>query len=639
MKNSLAVRISDFLKNHPPFDCIPVEELHEISFQCTVVYLEKGKYIFKIGDQPHSMFYMVKEGAIGLSISSDVDEKLIDICGEGDILGLRPFFAKNNYLMNAHAREESLLYGIPIHQFRPYVSKYQTVLDFLLESFASNTRNPLDKNNKGKLISENVIYDLQTAEIQLFQPIGYTKNPITSSPDASIESIAKIMSSMKIGSMILVEENKPVGIITDKDLTSKIATGLYPLHTSARTLMSAPVITVPEHISVSETQLIMLKNHVGHLCITKDGSSSTSVIGIISEHDVVLSQANNPSVMMKQIKRANETYQLKEIRSKLTDFIQKSLQQNIPIEHLINLTSEINKEIVKRIIYLKIQEMEAPPPTDFAWLNTGSQGRKEQLLLTDQDHALIFADVDEHQYEEVKDYFLKLAKSVSTSLHEVGFEYCPAEMMAQNPLWCKSLTEWKQQYHQWIMSPGEKGILMCSIFFDYDHIYGNELLTGQITDYIHEITRGNQVFFAYMGSDALKNPPPLGFFRQFLLETDGDHKDNFDIKTRALMPIIDAARVISLYLQIKNVTNTNQRFKKLAEIEPQNADIYEACSEAFLLLLKFRTQFGLRDNSSGRFLNLNELSKSDKVKLKNAFKPIHDIQEVIKNRFQLTYFT
>ncbi|MFN3640463.1 MAG: DUF294 nucleotidyltransferase-like domain-containing protein, partial [Flavobacterium sp.] len=402
---------------------------------------------------------------------------------------------------------------------------------------------------------------------------------------------------------------------------------------------SSPVITVPENISVSETQLIMLKNHVGHLCVTKDGTPSTSVVGIISEHDVVVSQANNPSVMMKQIKRAIEIKQLKEIRVKLTDFIHKSLHQNIPIEHLTNLTGEINKEIVKRSIELKIQEMDSPPPVDFTWLNTGSQGRKEQLLLTDQDHALIFADVDEHHYMDVKDYFLKLAKLVSASLHEIGFEYCPADMMAQNPLWCKSLSEWKKQYHQWIMTPGEKGILMCSIFFDYDHVYGNEMYTNQLTDYIHEIIKGNQLFFAYMGSDALKNPPPLGFFRQFLLETDGDHKDNFDIKSRALMPIIDAARVLSLHLEIKGITNTKQRFKKLAEIEPQNADIYEACSEAFLLLLKFRTQSGLRYNSSGRFLNLNELSKSDKVKLKNAFKPIHDIQEVIKNRFQLTYFT
>jgi CBS domain-containing protein len=137
----------------------------------------------------------------------------------------------------------------------------------------------------------------------------------------------------------------------------------------------------------------------------------------------------------------------------------------------------------------------------------------------------------------------------------------------------------------------------------------------------------------------LKNPPPLGFFRQFLVESDGEHKDAFDIKSRALMPLIDAARILSLHQGIKKSTNTVYRFTKLAEKEPQNAVIYEACAEAFLSLLKFRTEEGLNMNSDGRYLNLNELSKLDKVKLKNAFQPINDVQEVIKNRFQLTYFT
>ena len=147
------------------------------------------------------------------------------------------------------------------------------------------------------------------------------------------------------------------------------------------------------------------------------------------------------------------------------------------------------------------------------------------------------------------------------------------------------------------------------------------------------------MFFAYLGADALKNPPPLGFFRQFLVESDGEHKDTFDLKGRALMPLIDAARILSLGKGIKNTANTISRYAKLAELEPQNAPIYEACADAFAELLKFRTEEGLKNDSDGRYLNLSELSKLDKVKLKNDFQPIHDIQEVIKNRFQLTYFT
>lgn len=639
MKNSIAERIADFLKNFPPFNSLTYKELVVISSESKVLHIDKNEVLFKVSDQTHPYFYVVKEGAIGLSVVSDAEEALIDKCDEGDILGLRPFFAKDNYLMTARAREESLLYAIPIEIFRPYVSQNQEVLNFLLESFASNTRNPYDPDNKGKLISENVIYDEQSSELQYFQPISYTKKPITANRKDIIKQVAQTMTQYKIGSVIIEHNQLPIGIVTDKDLRSKIATGIFSIDVTIDHIMSAPVITVPENISIAETQMMMLKHNVGHLCVTEDGTNRSKIMGIISEHDVVAAQANNPGVLLKQTKRATRSKELKAVREKLSDLILNSLDKNIPIQHICNLVGEINSAITKRSIELAIEKMETEPPTRFAWLNIGSQGRNEQLLLTDQDNALIFEDVEEERYEEVKAYFVDLAEKVTKTLNKVGYEFCPAEMMASNPMWCKSVTDWNKQYNAWINTPGEKGILMCSIFFDYDFIFGDESLVDEITENIHKNVQNNQLFFAYLGTDALKNPPPLGFFRQFLVENDGEHKDTFDIKSRALMPLTDAARLLMLSENVKGITNTYQRFKKMAELEPQNAEIFESCAEAFLVLLKFRTKEGLLNSSSGRYLNLNDLSKSDKVKLKNSFVPIRDIQDAIKSRFQLTYFT
>ncbi|WP_415061096.1 DUF294 nucleotidyltransferase-like domain-containing protein [Flavobacterium sp.] len=639
MKNSIAERIADFLKNYPPFTSLIYSELVDISKQIHVLHMEKNQVLFKVGDQTHGFFYVVKEGAIGLSVNSDAEETLIDKCDEGDILGLRPFFAKNNYLMTAKAREESLIYAIPIEIFKPYVSQNAEVLSFLLESFASNTRNPYDKEHKGKLISENVIYNEQSSEIQYFQPIKYTSTPITASRKNSVKEVAITMTQHKIGSVIIQENNLPVGIVTDKDLRSKIATGKFSIDIPIEQIMSAPVITVSENISIAETQLIMLKQNVGHLCVTADGTTKSNIIGIISEHDVVVAQANNPGVLLKETKRATRSKELKLVREKLNDLIQNSLDKNIPIQHISNLVGEINIAITKRAVELAIEKMDEQPPTRFAWMNIGSQGRKEQLLMTDQDNALIFDDVEENRYDDVKKYFVELAEKVTKTLNKIGYEFCPAEMMASNPMWCKSVTDWNKQYNSWINKPGEKGILMCSIFFDYDFIYGDENLVNQITENIFANIHNNQLFYAYLGTDALKNPPPLGFFRQFLVEDDGEHKDTFDIKSRALMPLIDAARLLILSQDIKGINNTYQRYKKMAELEPQNADLFESCADAFSTLSHFRTEEGLANNSNGRYLNLNELSKSDKVKLKNTFQPIREVQDAIKNRFQLTYFT
>ena len=639
MKNPIAERITDFLKKYHPFSSIEYLNLLNIAKNVKVIYLEKNEILFKINDKTHEQFYVVASGAIGLSVTSDADEILIDKCDEGDILGLRPFFAKDNYLMNAKAREESIVYAISIETFKPIVVTNSNVQSFLLESFASNTRNPYDKNHKGKLISENVIYSDQNAEIQYYQPIKYTANPITASPNDIVKYVAQTMSSSKIGSIIIHNDRKPIGIVTDKDLRSKIATGLFGIDITIDKIMSFPVITVADNLSIAEAQIMMLKNNVSHLCVTQDGSVDSEITGIITEHDIIVAQANNPGVLLKQSKRALKASDLKEVREKLTDLIQHSLDKNVPINHISSIVGEINLAITKRAIELAIEKIGTPPPAQFAWLNIGSQGRKEQLLMTDQDNAIIFEDVSEEKYHIVKNYFLELAKKITNTLNKVGYEYCPAQMMASNPLWCKSVSDWQNQFKGWINTPGEKGILLCTIFFDYDFVFGNESLVDEITKTIQNETNEKQLFFAYLGADALKNPPPLGFFRQFLVESDGEHKDTFDIKSRALMPLIDAARILSLNKGIKNINNTISRYSKLAELEPQNAATYEACGEAFADLLKFRTEEGLKNESDGRYLNLNELSKLDKVKLKNNFQPISDIQEVIKNRFQLTYFT
>ena len=179
MKNPIAERIADFLKQFHPFSEIGFSDLLEVAQNCSVLYLEKNQILFHVNDTIHSSFYVVASGAVGLSVSSDTDDVLIDKCDEGDILGLRPFFAKDNYLMTAKAREESIVYAIPIEVFRPVVMKNSGVLDFLLQSFAANTSNPNDKENtRGKLISDNVYYSNQQSEMQYFQLLAYNVSPL-----------------------------------------------------------------------------------------------------------------------------------------------------------------------------------------------------------------------------------------------------------------------------------------------------------------------------------------------------------------------------------------------------------------------------------------------------------------------------
>lgn len=637
--NTIAEHIADFLKEYSPFNHLTFEELSEIATNIRVVNLEKNKILFQVNDLLHDSFYVVASGTINLSVIADAEETLLNKCFAGDIFGLRPFFAKNNYMMTAKAREESIVYAIPIATFRPFVANNSEVLNFLLESFAVNTRNPKDKENLiGKLISDNVFYLDQQSEMQYFQSLAYNTAPLKTTGTAIVKDVALLMTESLKNNIVVCDNNIPLGIITDTDMRSKIATGRYPVTVSVDKIMSSPVITVVENVSLAEAQLLMLKHNVTHLCVTQDGTDKSDVKGIISEHDLIVAQANNPGVLIKEIKRCQSPKELKLIRERLTDLIQTSISKNIPLSHVFNIASEINLAIIKRSVELSILDL-GSPPARFAWLSIGSQGRKEQLLLTDQDSILIFEDVAADKYREVKDYFLKLGKKTTATLEKIGYELCPNGHMGSNMLWCKSLTDWIKQYDSWMNTPGENSNDLSSIFFDYEITFGEQKIEDAIGNVVFKNVKNNTLFFDFLGNDALRKNSPLTFFKKFNLEEEGSNKDKFDIKTRALMPLIDGARLFTLNFDIRGINNTFQRFKQLSIIDPKHAEIYLNCAEAFLTLSKFRTLEGLKNDDSGQFINLEELSKIDREKLKNALLPMRELEELIKSKFQLTQFS
>ena len=215
--------------------------------------------------------------------------------------------------------------------------------------------------------------------MQYFQSLSYNTTPLKTTLTAIAKDVAQLMSESLINNIVVCDNNFPLGIITDTDMRSKIATGRYPITVSVDKIMSSPVITVVENVSLAEAQLLMLKHNVTHLCVTQDGTDKSALKGIISEHDLIVAQANNPGVLIKEVKRCQSPKEIKQIRDRLTDLIQTSISKNIPLSHIFNIASEINLAIIKRSVELSILEL-GSPPARFAWLSIGSQGRKEQLV-------------------------------------------------------------------------------------------------------------------------------------------------------------------------------------------------------------------------------------------------------------------
>ena len=634
--NTVGLRLAEILKIYPPFNALPIEDVRYIINGTFVINIEKSKSVFIINDFLHESFYMLASGAINLNTLIEGEETIINKVAPGGIFGLRPLFEKSNYLISAFAREESILFAIPVSLFRPFMDSNKEVMEYVQQRFNANTLSSPISAFQG---SEGIVqssYDNRQSEIQYFQNLNYNKSPLQCPITATAIEIARGMTDNMADHIIVSHNNTPLGMVTDSDIRSKIATGRYPLDTSVKNIMSA-VVTIAENTSLAEAQLLLISSSTTHLCVTKDGSNTSAIVGSISQRDLITAQANNPGILIKEINIARNNRELKQVRSKLADLIQSSLSKNIPMSHINAISGEVTIALIKRCVQHAILEM-GSAPTPFAWLSIGSQGRKEQLLLTDQNSILIFQNVAEDQYRSVKDYFIRLARKVAVSLEEIGFPKSPNGYSASNLLWSKSLEEWQKTYSLWMLSPG-KSKEASTIFFDYELVFGDSKLAEQITDTIFANLKNNKSFFDYLGNDALRKPPAFGFFKKFNIEEEGEHKGKFDIKSRGLLPFIEAARILTLSQNIRGVNNTYLRLKELAVVDKKNSEIYHRTAEAFLVISRFRAQEGFRHDTNGQYVDLDSWTKSDREKLKAALSTFKELEELIKDNFKLTQFS
>ena len=637
MKNTFAENIVDFLQQYDPFKSVAYSDLLDIASQSEIIYLEKSKRLFKINDELHKNFYIVNSGIIHLTKIVDAQETLVSKCYVGSIFGLRPFFAKNNYSLNSIANEDAIVYAIPIVLFKPLLAKYAVVMDYFLESFTEQSKSTAENYQNLKAISE-AGSESELTDFSYFQELDYDKNPLLVPTHISISTVAKKMVDINKSYAIVTNNARINGLITDADFRKKIAFGNINLDADCTTIMQQNVTIVEESISVAEAQLLLLKNDTDYLCVTEDGTENTRVKGMISERDIIKSQSNNPGVLIDEIRNAKNFEELKYVHSKYLFVIQNSFTKNIPIFHINTTAGEILHSIIQQCIKLCLEKL-GSPPARFVWLALGSQARKEQLVLSDQDNMIVYEDVAAEKHRDVKFYFVQLAKMVISNMESLGYKPCPNEHLASNIKWCKSLSDFTSIYTNCIKSPGENMSDFSGIFFDFEYIYGETKIKDSLEIAIHQSLANNKIFFDYVGNQLLKSPPPLTFFKKFAVEETGIHKDLFNLKQKGLQFYIDAARIFALSHNLKGVNNTFLRFKQMAISDAKNAEKYLDFAENYIKLQEFRTKEGILNDNDGAFIDTNKLSKIDKEELKKAVADIDNIIDLIKDKYKLTRFS
>ncbi len=422
------------------------------------------------------------------------------------------------------------------------------------------------------------------------------------------------------------------GLVTDQDMRKKVVASGMDVEEPVETIVSLPLIKIPASSLIFEALMEMMNKQVKHLAVT---DTFNKVTGIITNRDLLSAQGNSPYFLLREIQSASLPEDLFDKHEQLAPIIENLIHNGAKAKNITSLITTISDAILNKLIEFALADLGAPP-VPFVFMIMGSEGRKEQTLKTDQDNAIVYEDVDKNSEEKVREYFLAFGDKVCTWLDKAGYDFCEGGIMAKNPKWCQSISTWKEYFKKWIFTAEAEDLFHSTIFFDFRGAYGEMKLIEDLRKFLFGSLEGWAGFFRHLTENALHFRPPLGFFRNFVVESRGERRNVLDIK-HAMVPIVDYARIHALKKGIDR-TNTQERLEQLhikkAISEQDYNDLNQAYS--FLMQLRFFRQVTavIEENSKpDNYLNPKILSRIEQTTMKEIFKRIEKYQSKLSFEF------
>ncbi len=416
-----------------------------------------------------------------------------------------------------------------------------------------------------------------------------------------------------------------MGVVTDNDLRNKVTATGYDILKPVSDIMTSPLVSVPSQALIFESMMTMMQKNIKHLAIT---DSKDKVVGVIAHRELLVAQGQSPFFVVREIAQARFVNQIVQVHHQIPQLVQALIHTGAKAQNITRFLTTVSDAILQKLIGFAIDES-GPPPARFVFMILGSEGRKEQTLKTDQDNAIIIEDLPAKAAQEAMSYFQGFSDKVCGWLDEVGYDFCKGGVMAKNSKWCQPLKVWKKYFGEWIHTASPEALLQASIFFDFRGGYGDADLIDELREYLFKSLVGWPGFFRHLAENAMFFTPPIGFFRNFLVESKGEHRDSFDIKA-AMQPVVDYARIYALNHRIEE-TNTLGRLHELFEQKELSAQQYQELDAVYSYLMQQRfvrqVRASLEENGKpDNYINPKKLSRIEQTTLKEIFKRIETFQ-------------
>lgn len=602
--------VMDFLASHSPFSELTQAERRSIAAQSRLQYFRRGSTIIDFG-APNSYLYLIRSGAVDI----EVDSGLADRDGPGETFGSSSLLSKGPSRYRATAVEDSLVLAIPGSLFEKLHEQSQPLRDY----YEPRIRQRLANASRDIGGGDSPLLRLTAGEL-------VQREPVAASPSISIREAARIMTEARVSALLLVDDAGMLeGIVTDRDLRSRVVLAGVDVDKPIAEVMTASPVQIGPEMKAFEILLTMTTRRVHHLPVVSVGKP----VGLVSAGDIMRLETSNPVFIVGDIGRKDSVEGVAEVVRRTPDLAVRLLSQDVDSEDVAHVLTTVADTATNRIIQLVTEEL-GPAPHPWCWLSLGSQARRELGLNSDQDHALILSD-------EVTDdsWYATMAERVVDGLEAAGYIRCPGDTMSTN--WRMTLSGWRRQFSNWISTPDSNAILHSQIFFDARPVAGDPVLFEQLSAHVVPAAQGAQRFLANLAAMAVRREPPLGFFRGFVLEKAGEHKDSFDIKAGGLHAVIESVRVMALAGGIPE-NGTLARIEALRQAGTINDDQASDLSDAFLLISDLRMRHQAQLHSEGKkpdnFINPDDLAPVQRRHLRDAFGAIRQTQQSLRYKFQ-----
>ncbi len=450
--------------------------------------------------------------------------------------------------------------------------------------------------------------------------------------DVSIYESAKYMADKKISCLFIKDQKgKIVGFVTDITLRNNVIAKQVDTNSAVGDIMDNPIVSIDAKSYIYEALLMMFRTKTRYMLIRKEGG----YIGFISRVKLLSEQAQSPFVFIQSVKLAQSNEELRNKWNTVPEIVTQLLTRGVNAEIVNQVITTVADTIAIKVIETVINEM-GKPPAKFVFMVLGSEGRKEQTLKTDQDNAIIYEDKANEHREEVREYFLKFAETVSDRLNYIGFSFCEGGFMAKNSKWTHSLSHWKRNYQSWMEEPMPETVMKFSTFFDCRFLFGEPAIIEELKEFLDlELQKPMEKMFFLMAKNALQYEPPLTFFKNIRTTTVGS-QEVFEIK-KAMTPIVDLVRVYALKNRIFEV-NTGERIKALKEAGIFTESGFHELMQSYYFLMSVRLKKQAKEimqdkKAPDNFIDINSLTKIEQVTLKEIFKTIENFQVKIRIEF------